>query len=226
MKREFELGCNKETVTTKELAEQLKTTKDVILANARKCLPAKKIEHGKPTFWSKAEVTVILDYIKTHSSNSRSVEFNSTVSNATTELSPALRIRKAMLEMQAAYEDELAILKARSEEEKQKRIAAESSLNRIADGRGCFSMNQAAKALKLSYGNITLYKKLRTAGILNSDNSPAQEQANSGNFKVVVKFVSDKVGNKPVTLVTSKGLVYLSKRLNTSIDKSVKPDIE
>lgn len=224
MKREFELGFNKEAVTTKELAERLGTSPKVILENARKCLPNKIIENGRQTFWNEAEITVLIEQMK--SSNNNQHAFTGAVKAVSTELTPALRIRKAMLEMQAAYEDELAILKARSEEERQKRIAAESSLNRIADGRGCFSMSQAAKALKLPYGNITLYKKLRTAGILNSDNSPAQEQANSGNFKVVVKFVSDKVGNKPVTLVTSKGLVYLSKRLNAKIDKSVKPDIE
>ena len=59
---------------------------------------------------------------------------------------------------------------------------AESKLNRISDGSGCFSMNQTAKALKLPYGN------------------------------------------KIVTLVTGKGLVYLAGLFNTEIDESVKAD--
>ena len=100
------------------------------------------------------------------------------------------------------------------------------AFDRIADGQGCFSMNQAAKALKLPYGNITLYKKLRAAGILNNDNSPNQEQIRSGNFKMVVKFINEKIGNKPVTLATSKGIVYLAKKLNTEIDESIKPDFQ
>lgn len=106
---------NEKFMTTKELAEQLKTTKDVILANGKKCFPNKVIEHGKPTFWSNVEITVILDYMKTHFSNNRSVELNSTVKNTSTELTPALRIRKAMLEMQSAYEDELEILRQKNE---------------------------------------------------------------------------------------------------------------
>jgi len=133
-----------------------------------------------------------------------------------------------------------ALLKKREEEQKlldayrDKRIEeltvraelAESVVNRIADGKGCYTMNQTAKALKLPYGNIKLFEKLRAMQILNLDNSPKQEQINNGNFKVVVKFINEKIGNKPVTLTTSKGLVYLAKKLNTEIDESVLPDYE
>lgn len=47
---------------------------------------------------------------------------------------------------------------------------------------------------------------------------------NAGYFKVVVKYINESVGNKPVTLVTGKGLVWLAKRLNAEIDESVKAD--
>ena len=130
-----------------------------------------------------------------------------------------------------------ALLKKRDEEQKKldayrdRRIAelkqraevAESALARIENGKGCFTMNQTAKALKLPYGNITLFQKLRENGILNSDNTPKQEQINAGRFKVVVKVV-ENVGNRNVTLTTGKGLVYLAKRFNTEIDESVKAD--
>jgi phage antirepressor YoqD-like protein len=78
----------------------------------------------------------------------------------------------------------------------------------------------------LPYGNIKLFEKLRAMQILNLDNSPKQEHINNGNFKVVVKFINEKVGNKSVTLTTSKGLVYLAKKFNTEIDKNVLPDYE
>lgn len=205
-----------QTVTTKELAEQLHTTKDVVLANAKKCLPNKRIEQGKPTLWNKAEVTVILDYMKTHASNNRSVEFNSTVENYSTELTPALKIKKAFDLMQEGYEEELARL--RDENNRKQAI-----IDRIANGKGCFTINQTAKALKLPYGNKTLFSKLREMNVLNGDNSPRQEQINSGHFKVIVKSVSN-IGNVPVTLTTGKGLVYLAKRFNTEIDENVRAD--
>jgi phage antirepressor YoqD-like protein len=102
---------------------------------------------------------------------------------------------------------------------------AEQVVHRIADGTGCYTMNQAAKALKLPYGNIKLFERLRNEGLLNLDNTPRQEQVNQGNFKVIVKHVNDKVGNKVVTLVTGKGLVYLAKRFNTEIDPAVQADV-
>lgn len=104
-----------ELMTTKQLAEQLGTTKDVVIANARKCLPNKIFAQGKATYWNKAEVTVLLDYMKSHTSNNRSVEFNSTVANTSTDLTPALKLKKALELAQEAYEEELAILKSKNE---------------------------------------------------------------------------------------------------------------
>lgn len=103
-----------ELMTTKQLAEQLGTTKDVVIANARKCLPNKTFAQGKATYWNKAEVTILIEHMKAHTSNNRSVEFNSTVANATTDLTPALKLKKALELAQEAYEEELAILKAKN----------------------------------------------------------------------------------------------------------------
>lgn len=104
----------KSTITTMQFAKQLGTSPNVILENARKCLPNKVIENGKPTFWTQEEVTIVLDYMKSHTSNNRSVEFNSTVANATTDLTPALKLKKALELAQEAYEEEIAILKAKN----------------------------------------------------------------------------------------------------------------
>lgn len=51
-------------MTTKEIAEQLKTSSNVITNACKKCLPSKKIRHGKPTYWNEDEVTVILRYLQ------------------------------------------------------------------------------------------------------------------------------------------------------------------
>lgn len=103
-------------MTTKELAERLETSPKVILENARKCLPNKIVENGKPTFWNEAEITVLVDYAK-ENSHRHDTTFTNLVKVTETELTPALRIRKAMLEMQAAYEDELAILRQKNIEQ-------------------------------------------------------------------------------------------------------------
>lgn len=212
-------GIQQDQVTTKELAEQLGTDKKVIIENARKFLPNKVFEHGKQTLWSKQEVTVLIEGMKQNNSNQYREKGSVTgaVTVASTDLTPALRIKQAMEMMQSAYEEELAIIKARA-------LEAERVVSQIADGKGCYTMNQAAKALKLPYGNIKLFELLRSMNILNHDNTPKQEQVNNGNFKVIVKYVNEKVGSKPVTLVTGKGIVYLSKRMDTQIDHTILPD--
>ena len=111
------------------------------------------------------------------------------------------------------------------EDMKKRAEIAETTLDRIANGNGCFSMAQTAKALKLPYGSVKLYERLRNEGILRQDNSPMQDQVNAGHFKVIVKYINEKVGNKPVTLTTSKGLVYLAKKFKTGIDESVAADV-
>lgn len=103
---------NQELLTTKQLAAQLGTTKDVVIANAKRCLKNKSFEHGKAAYWNQAEVTVLLEYMKAHTSNNRSVELNSTVANTSTELTPSLRMIQAMEMFKAAADEELARLKA------------------------------------------------------------------------------------------------------------------
>lgn len=205
-------------MTTRELADRLKTSPKVILENARKCLPDKVIENGKQTFWDEAEVTVLIDRLKNNQKTNSSDPYFQSKGSISTELTPALKIKKAMELMQEGYEEELAILRAKNAEK-------QAVIDRIANGKGCYSMNQTAKALKLPYGNITLFEKLRTMQVLNQDNTPKQEQVNNGNFKVVVKFVNEKVGSRPVTLTTGKGLVYLARKFNTDIDESVAADM-
>lgn len=51
-------------MSTREVAEQLKTSSNVITNTCKKCLPNKKIRHGKPAFWNKEEITVILRYLQ------------------------------------------------------------------------------------------------------------------------------------------------------------------
>ena len=204
-----------EVVTTKELAQMLGVdVKTIQRTSARlfdpSTLMSKVINGGKSQAFTKAQATAIKIELQNHSKIAKNGFDTLTVSN---DLEGELLVKRAM-----AYQDQkIRELQRRAE-------VAEKSLNRISDGTGCFSMNQTAKALKLPYGNIKLYERLRSEGILNSDNSPKQEQVNAGHFKVVVKFVNEKVGNKPVTLTTGRGLVYLAKRFNTQIDESVKAD--
>lgn len=207
------------TMTTKELAEALgvdvstvnKTVDRLLGSTSQKDFwEIKTVSNGgRPSkvFTEEQATAIKLEIQKHHNLHSRQID---TVSTETEE---------NLIVMQA-----VAILQRKARELEQRAAEAERVVHRITDGAGCYTMNQAAKALKLPYGNIKLFERLRGEGILNLDNTPKQEHVNSGNFKVVVKFVNDKVGNKTVTLVTGKGLVYLARRFGTEIDASVPAD--
>ena len=206
------------TMTTKELAETFGVDVSTIKKTVKRLEEGGEVLHHLTKdkynndcfIYDEKQATIIKNEItKHHNLASRQID------NVSTDYEMELMTQKVL-----AYHIQKA------NEYKQRAEIAEKSLNRIADGRGCFTINQTAKALKLPYGNKTLFKELHKRNLLNTDNSPKQEQINSGNFKVVVKFINDKIGNKPVTLVTSKGLVYLAKKFNTTIDETVKADYE
>lgn len=205
-------------MTTKELAEQLKTTKDVIIANAKKCLPNKVIEHGKRTLWNKAEVTVILDYMKNHISNNRGVEFNSTVENASTELTPALKIRKAMLLMQEGYEEELALLRMKTAN--QRKIIDEQRpkvefYDDVAGSADVIDMSEVAKLLNVpGLGRNRLFEFLRGKGVLRENNQPYQKYVDAGYFRIIESRFNMSSGDVRISLKTvvfQKGVDYIRK---------------
>lgn len=212
------------TVTTRELAEMLGVEKRTIQETANRLLSANVLSHletksvvgGKTFVFDEEQATLIKQEIqKHHNLAGRQID------NVSTDLEILANASKAFSDLQELYKRKEAEYKAIIAEQKSK----VDVYDRISDGTGCFSMNQTAKALKLPYGNIKLYEKLRSMGILNADNSPKQEQIDAARFKVVVKFINEKVGSKPVTLTTAKGLVYLAKKFNTEIDHSVKADM-
>lgn len=139
-------------MTTSEVAKSLGTSNDVILSNAKKCFPNKEIKNGKVTLWTEAEVTILLDYMKTRISNNASFELNSKVTNASTKLTPALKIKKAFDLMREGYEEELAILKAQNAEQQKQLSEAQpkvSYYDNLIDTGGLTNLRNTAKLLKI-----------------------------------------------------------------------------
>lgn len=198
-------------VATRDLADILgvgvSTVKDTVKKLSRVLGSVKKNNQGGFLFNEEQATLIKQEIQKHHNLKSRQID------NVSTELEENETIANAIM-----------ILQRRNIELQKRAEIAETTLNKISDGKGCFTINQTAKALKLNYGNITLFKKLKQMNLLNSDNTPRQDQINSGHFKVIVKEINEQIGNKPVTLVTSSGLVYLAKKFNTTIDESILPD--
>lgn len=112
-------------MTTKEVANTLGTTPNVITENGKKLFPNKEVQNGKATEWTDEEITILIDYMQKHPSNNAGKAISSTYrSNLSTKLTPALKIKQAMLLMQEGYEEEIARLEAEKKalEEKGKQL--------------------------------------------------------------------------------------------------------
>jgi hypothetical protein len=110
---------NKNLFTTKQLAEQLKTSRKVIISNTKKCLPNKEIKHGKMTFFTENETTVLLDYIKHNPTDRTDVTVTKVSNTVTTELTPILRLKQISDEKEKLYNEEIEIYKNELKEEQE-----------------------------------------------------------------------------------------------------------
>lgn len=207
---ELTLFDEEKTTTVKEIANVLGVGESTVKRAIEKLRPllggVSSNSQGGYLLTEKQATLIKQEIQKHHNLGSRQID------SVTTELEENQTIANALM-----------ILQRRNTELKERAEVAENALNRIADGSGCFLMAQTAKALK-GYGRNNLFEKLRDIGIFDKNNTPKQEQIDAGHFKVIVKFINEKVGNKPITLTTGKGLVYLAKKFNTEIDSSVKAD--
>ena len=93
------------TATTKQVAETLGCTVKTVLNNVEKFLPNKVVENGKPVTFTEAEVTVLLEGMKNNKNNQHDLERS--LQGISTKLTPALKIKQAMLLMQEGYEEEI-----------------------------------------------------------------------------------------------------------------------
>lgn len=207
-----QLELFEKTITTKELAEVLGVSVDTITRTANKVIDPsavlrRVINGGESKVFTEKQATLIKQEIQKHHNLA-----NRQIDSVSSELEENQTIVNAMM-----------ILQRRNTELKQRAELAENALKRIEQAPGCFSIAQTAKALKLPYGRNTLFDKLRDLGLLNSYNEPYQEQINANHFKVVNKICGDGK-NHIVPLVTGRGLVYLAKKFNASIDENIKAD--
>lgn len=137
------------TMTVKELAEELHVSKQTIRNIVQELFdPAKvlwQVVNGANTlFLTYEQATAIKLKLRTRNN----LKDNSIVSQIGNDLEffALLKKREEEQKILDEYRDKrIAELKQRAE-------IAENALNRIANGKGCYSISQTAKALKLPYG--------------------------------------------------------------------------
>ena len=117
---------------------------------------------------------------------------------------------------------ELELLRKQIEEDKPKVLL----YDQVMSSKTNKTMMIVAKELKLS-GRNKLFLFLRSERILmkgkGKQNIPYQQFINAGYFSVILKskIIDGEIVNFPVTLVTSKGMDYILKRLEKSKEKGL-----
>ena len=94
-------------MTTKEVAEVLGTTPNVVTENGKKLFHNKEVQRGKAVDWTEEEVTVLIGHMRKNQSNNAGNELISWTykSALATKLTPALKIKQAMLLMKEGYSE-------------------------------------------------------------------------------------------------------------------------
>jgi len=212
---------NEKLLTTKEVAEQLGTRPNVITENAKKCLPNKKIENGKVTYWTQAEITILLDFIKSHRVGV-GVNLSNDLIGTSTELTPALKLKKALELAQEAYEEELERLRMKTHEQEIQLIEQAPKVeffNDVAGSADTIDMKEVAKILNIKgIGRNKLFEILREKKILDGNNQPYQEYVDRGYFRIIESRFTLPTGEIKISLKTvvfQKGLDYIRKVLKS-----------
>ena len=200
-----------EKFTTRQLAEQFGTRPNVITENGKKCFPNKKIENGKVTYWTKEEATVLLECLKENNTNQHNLSGG--LIGTSTELTPALKIKKAMELMMEGYEEELSILRAKNAEQAEK-ISSDAPkvdyYDRICNASGLVNIRQASKLLNVPEKKFI--GALIESGYLYRDScgTLTPYAGRAALFAVKEWTANGKAGIQ--TLITPEGLSHLLRR--------------
>lgn len=200
-----------EKFTTRQLAEQFGTRPNVITENGKKCFPNKKIENGKVTYWTKEEATVLLECLKENNTNQHNLSGG--LIGTSTELTPALKIKKAMELMMEGYEEELSILRAKNAEQAEK-ISSDAPkvdyYDRICNASGLVNIRQTSKLLNIPEKKFI--GALIESGYLYRDacGTLTPYAGRAALFAVKEWTANGKAGIQ--TLITPEGLSHLLRR--------------
>lgn len=98
------------------------------------------------------------------------------------------------------------------EEENKAMLPKAQYYDAVIDDENTWSINDVSKMLGIKdFGMLKLFEHLRSQGILMWNNMPYQQYMNNGYFKVVQ--VLTKVGTKPQTRVTQRGVDFIIRNL-------------
>ena len=204
-------------MTTAEVCQTLGCDKATLLRNWREietvAAPAtvKKIEHGKPAYWSEAELTLLLEKMKGNANNQHTLQEN--LQGIETSQSRAFRIELLHKQIEAELQAEIAELQAKAESDRPK----VEFFEQVADCADALQMRDVAGVLNIQgWGRNKLFEFLREKDVLDDRNIPYREYQDRGFFRVIEQKWTDKEGETHInlkTLVYQRGVDFIRKMI-------------
>jgi phage antirepressor YoqD-like protein len=169
----------------------------------------KKIENGKPTFWTEPEVTLLLEKMKGNANNQSGLP--SRLEGIETRQSRVLQLQILQKQMQDIYEAEIAELKAKTEADRPK----VEFFDQVANSGDALQMRDVAGVLNLPcWGRNTIFDFLRKKEVLDSRNIPYRKFQDQGYFRVIEQKWTNNEGETHIslkTLVYQRGVDFIRK---------------
>jgi phage antirepressor YoqD-like protein len=195
-------------IITDEVCRVLGCDKSTLMRNWREiesvvgAATVKNIEHGKPTYWTETEITLLLEKMKGNANNQH--DLASSLQGIETSKSRVLQLQILQKQMQDIYEAEIAELKAKTEADRPK----VEFFDQVADSKDAIQMRDVAAVLNIpGWGRNKIFALLRQLKILDNRNIPYRAYQDKGYFRVIEQEFTDSEGETHINLKT---LVYQS----------------
>jgi phage antirepressor YoqD-like protein len=189
------------TMTTAEVAGALGCSVPTVFYHANIYLPNKKIESGRMTFWTEAEVTVILEGMKRANNN----QHDSVKSLQSVETLKILELEKVIDKLRkenAVQAERLAIAEAKAE-----------VLDEITASRKDVSVRELAAILAIPHlGQNNLFQRLYEDGYIDGLNRPYRQYIERGLLYEKEYYVSQTDETKRQLRITQKGVAYFTNK--------------
>jgi phage antirepressor YoqD-like protein len=202
------------TMATREIAETLGCEIKTVLNNAKICLPDKRIENGKQTFWTENEVTVLLEYMKRNNNNQHELvrSLQGIETSQSLELEAALAAQKA-IELQQRVIEKLKKDNAEKAERLSVTEPKAETLDKITATESDISVRELAAILAIAHlGQNKLFQKLREDGYIDGVNRPYRQYIEAGLMYEKEYYVPQLDATKQQLRITQKGVAHFANK--------------
>jgi phage antirepressor YoqD-like protein len=202
-----------ERMTVGQVAKQLGCNPETIKVHIREFFPG-LMQNGKTTYLNEAQITVILEKMKSvgayaHHVTSGVSTYNSRIAGINTSQSRVFQLDLLYRQIVTLKDAEINELKTKNEQlqlENGKLVSKAAFFDTVADSKDAISMREVAAVLNYpNWGRNRIFDLLRRKKIVNNKNEPYRLYQDKGYFRVIEQ---QGVNDNNEVCINLKTLIY------------------